>query len=309
MRGSCRKQSRAILAPLKAIGESRHQAKRAAREDGAKTPHEIGRRMRIHSYRTYSAYRSQIEQFLRYVREEHGVKDAFKVMPEHATDWLQSKIASGVKLRTLRTYISALEKFDVGRRHYLHEMKPKQREKLENFRRGWSAGLDEMRALGKEQLDTYVEPRAYNDVSAVISNLDGDFRLVARLQAEAGARLREVTRLTGKNIPEPGVLRLTHTKGGRIREVPIPEDLWTELDRRLAVSPVDVHPKAYTRALENAVASAGERWHGSHGLRYTFARNKVEELTAAGVDYDRTLAKVSQLLGHSRASITEYYLR
>ena len=166
-----------------------------------------------------------------------------------------------------------------------------------------------MRTLGKERLDTYVEPRAYNDVSTIISNLDEDFRLLARLQAEAGARLREVTKLTEKNIPEPGVLRLTHTKGGRVRDVPIPEDLWTELDHRLSTAPVDVHPKAYTRALEDAVAVSGERWHGSHGLRYTFARNKVEEMTAAGVNYDRTLAAVSRLLGRSRASITEYYLR
>mgnify|MGYP002266599293 CR=1 FL=1 len=46
---------------------------------------------------------------------------------------------------------------------------------------------------------------------------------------------------------------------------------------------------------------------GGHGLRHTYAQERMKEITQA--DYERALKIVSQEMGHFRANITLTYLR
>ena len=49
--------------------------------------------------------------------------------------------------------------------------------------------------------------------------------------------------------------------------------------------------------------------HGGHGLRHTYAQNRMYQLQGLGLSYEQALAIVSQELGHFRPDITEVYLR
>lgn len=63
----------------------------------------------------------------------------------------------------------------------------------------------------------------------------------------------------------------------------------------------------------NSFSAASKRelgWsHGAHGLRHSYAQNRMDELQQQGFLYQEALEIVSQEMGHFRASITEVYLR
>ncbi len=76
MRGSIVGQVQALyrLSGIAQIGYSKHRAKELARSSGAKTWHEIGKRLGIYSYSTADAYRDAWKQLLSYAKSSFGVK-------------------------------------------------------------------------------------------------------------------------------------------------------------------------------------------------------------------------------------------
>lgn len=113
-------------------------------------------------------------------------------------------------------------------------------------------------------------------------------------------------------------------KGGLCREVLIPSHLADRLeatrrDEPQRVTDRGVHYQSYyavgggnawsasfTRASGRALG-----WStGAHGVRHTYAQQRMSELQlAAGLSYRDALQVVSQEMGHFRESITEVYLR
>jgi len=49
--------------------------------------------------------------------------------------------------------------------------------------------------------------------------------------------------------------------------------------------------------------------HGIHGLRHTFAQQRVDELTRSGIAWSIALERTSQLMGHYRTEEVLTYLR
>ena len=67
--------------------------------------------------------------------------------------------------------------------------------------------------------------------------------------------------------------------------------------------------RAYRKDLQRAANLRGQKYHGSHGLRWNFARERFHNLMENGYTYEQALAQVSRELGHERADITKHYLR
>ena len=311
MRGSTEKQAAAILRPVFAVGQSRHDKKNEARATGATTPHEIAKLTGIYGSKTYSRYKSIIKQFLDFSKANFGVKDAFLVTPEHVEAWLVSKIDNKVAYATIRTYASALEKMDVARERYRETMSKKHLKRIVNQSAEWSQTISEVRAIAKDQLESFVPSRAYAETETIFKEIqDPMHELVARLQHDGGGRISEVKKLTARNLPEHGKLHLINTKGGRPRTVRIPPRLWERVNNVIEQNgELSVNYSKYNKDLKIAVAKVGQQWHGTHGLRYNYARHRMEALLANGVEEKTAWLKVSKLLGHNRASITKYYLR
>ena len=112
-------------------------------------------------------------------------------------------------------------------------------------------------------------------------------------------------------------------KGGLCREVLIPKNLSEQLENRRLETPQMVtdrgihYEKNYNigvgRAFSQSFSRASEAqldWsHGAHGLRHSYAQERMDELRDNGAERNHALEVVSQELGHFRPEITETYLR
>jgi len=112
-------------------------------------------------------------------------------------------------------------------------------------------------------------------------------------------------------------------KGGLIREVMIPDNLVQRLEDRRLNQAIEVTDRNIIYQ-QNYNISAGRNWsqsfsrgsqqvlswsNGAHGLRHTYAQERMDELRSRGLTKEYALKVVSQELGHFRPSITEIYLR
>jgi len=112
-------------------------------------------------------------------------------------------------------------------------------------------------------------------------------------------------------------------KGGLTREIRVPDSLSARLEaHRLAepqrVTDRGVHyiqhyeiggGKAWSQSFSSASSRGLGRSNGAHGVRHSFAQERMRELGQAGYDRQSSLEITSQEMGHFRPEITEVYLR
>lgn len=112
-------------------------------------------------------------------------------------------------------------------------------------------------------------------------------------------------------------------KGGLVREIRLTPELADRLEERRHETPVEIedrgirYEKTYDisggQAWSQSFSAASSRvlgWsEGAHGLRHSYAQDRLEALQAHGLKYEDALRAVSQEMGHFRPEITEVYLR
>ena len=112
-------------------------------------------------------------------------------------------------------------------------------------------------------------------------------------------------------------------KGGLVREVALPRALAERLEAHRLASPRAVTDRGVRyqahyalpagSSLSSAWSAASRQelgWSaGIHGLRHSYAQERMGELQGSGYGYPNALAIVSQEMGHFRPDITEVYLR
>jgi integrase len=133
-------------------------------------------------------------------------------------------------------------------------------------------------------------------------------------------RLWSVTRFTGR----ADTVRYTVVgKGGLIREIAMPRPLAMQLEARRLPEPIPIVDrqvyytqyyavgggKGWSASFRAASLRALEWSTGAHGLRHSYAQERMAELQHRGIDYPEALEVVSQEMGHFRSDITEVYLR
>lgn len=112
-------------------------------------------------------------------------------------------------------------------------------------------------------------------------------------------------------------------KGGLVREVMIPKHLSKQLESLRLDKPLKVVDRKISYAQHYAI-NGGQRWAnsfsqaakrslhwsaGAHGLRHSYAQERMHELQKSGFTRVLALELVSQEMGHFRDWITETYLR
>ena len=314
MRGSIVGQIQALyrLSGISQIGHSKHRAKELARSSGAKTWHEIGKRLGIYSYSTADAYRDVWKQVLSFAKREFDVKDIEKLNTEIIHSFLHSKIEQGVSKRTFQQYAAAIEKLEVALNMY-----------SEKFNRGntYDFNLSSVRAYAKEVYAGEETPsRAYESPAELIGALkEPVHQLVASIQYEGGARLDEVRTIREWSFKGIRTDRLTGEKrgyievkgkGGKVREIGVSPDTYNTAKEWVKnFDRIGFDERAYRKDLREAANLTGQEYHGSHGLRWNFAQERFHNLMEKGYTYEQALAEVSKELGHERADITKHYLR
>ena len=298
MRGNPRNQSGQIFRALDRIGQSRHAAKQAAQAAGIIGSHNTSQALGVFSFSTMTKYRAITTQFLRWCRDVHGVKDAAKVTPDHVQEWLQVKIASGVRYKTFATYAAALGKMSAG----LNAI----------YKRGdnWTTVIDETRVQARENLERTTKSRGFLNPDILCDSLQGVYRIAAQVQYHGGARVKEITHLTDKHLLGNNTIQLTNTKGGRLRVMELPPELYEQVAEIIRQDgEFRFQYRTYLRHLKAAALETGQPYNGSHGLRWNFAQRVVQDVQKDGLSYDEALKVVSERMGHSRKEITEHYLQ
>ena len=112
-------------------------------------------------------------------------------------------------------------------------------------------------------------------------------------------------------------------KGGLVREVLLSKDLASRLEAKRLDEPRQVTDRGvhYTqrydigggRTWSQSFSAASKRElgfsNGAHGVRHSYAQNRMEELQRSGMRYDAAKGTVAQEVGHFDKETTEAYLR
>jgi len=138
-------------------------------------------------------------------------------------------------------------------------------------------------------------------------------------RAASGHRQWSAERFTGREGDRYTVVG----KGGLVREVMLSRELVTALEARRLEGPrlvIDrgVHYSPHYdigggRAWSQSFSSASKRElgfsNGGHGLRHSYAQERMTELQQRGMRYDQAKSTVAQEVGHFDKETTEAYLR
>jgi len=192
----------------------------------------------------------------------------------------------------------------------------------------------------KSKLETRLSTRSYTAAQvARIATAQSERTSLATLIAhDAGLRAHELFTLrpageqsasTHRQWSEDrfagrtGKLYTVKGKGGLIREVMVSKNLANRLEERRLAEPKQVTDRGvhYTqhydigggRAWSQSFSAASKRAlgfsNGAHGLRHSYAQNRMRDLQASGMTYDTAKATVAQEVGHFAKDTTEAYLR
>jgi hypothetical protein len=313
MKGNTNWQVQQIYTTINGIGESRHEAKAEARENGAKTSAEISKQTKINSFATADAYRDVWRSIADHAKVEFGVKNMEQLTGQHVSSYLEAKIDDGVSRATFDQYCAAGSKLEAALNRYAEA---KQTGCQYNF------DLKPVRAMGAAELGSRNHvPRAYSNPLSMQSHLDGVNRLTATMQHESGARIKEVSQIKESQLRGlhtdriSGELRgriMVDGKGGKERILQLSLATYSNLKAAI-VNGNGVHRlddyKTYLADLKAAANETKQEYQGSHGLRWGFAQERMAEMQKNGLSYEEALREVSQEMGHERSDITEHYLK
>lgn len=178
---------------------------------------------------------------------------------------------------------------------------------------------------------------------------DPFFKLAAQIQYESGARLEGVKRIdqytrikthkladnTLEDIIEYTKIDETYskvaqlqgsefdvlegTKKGRIFDIEKggkPGILFVSIDtykllktHLLKHETFLIDPDKYREALKKAAKITQQKYQGTHGLRWSYAKERLFKIQViGGLTYEQALQEVSWTMKHERASISEHYL-
>ncbi len=319
--GSITYQVVAVFRELQKSGESKRDAKKRNRRalhqlTGRWVPLNMTPVDGIYAFKTHKVYLNMAINYAKWCRAQYGIWNLTQLdMATMGTRYVKEcYLDRGRTAYTLRTVLPALDKLALAVER--------------KFR--CSVGKVDRKALGplpkrhrslRRWAGAY-EPEHASAVVAWVAERHLLVSLVLDLQWRCGLRISEAVGLRARMVDlEAGVLRIedtTITKGGRDRkvELPIPKELLVRLVPLVgnARGPEDrifgrLRDDSVRRWMRRACDALGMSRHGTHGLRYRFAKNLLSQLATEGVDKVKAMTHVAEALGHSRPGVTRTYVR
>ncbi len=191
----------------------------------------------------------------------------------------------------------------------------------------------------KSEKSQTLRSRAYTQeqVAIVAGSQRDNHALATKIAHAAGLRAHELYTLQPANQRSAdkrptletkwqgreGVKYTVEGKGGLIREVLIPSQLANQLENTKLPTPVKISDRGVNYQSHYDIGG-GHKWsdsfskaakrslgwsEGAHGVRHSYAQERMHELQTAFLTRDKALETVSQEMGHFRPGITETYLR
>lgn len=283
-----------VLSNANGIGESKSLARKNSEIKGS-NGHKVS--TKAHSIKELQNLRSVTKQYVNYVKEVFDGKVATNINADSAKNFLEHKLQE-VSAGTLNTYISSLNKI----------VDNLQKDGIGNLSRAdikeIKTDLKEVSSLKSDHIN-----RGYQDTESIrLEMKDTPFALNTDLQIQAGLRVSDALDSSKWQVNPDNSLTINGSKGGiNYNTAPLTQNIIERIDEYIknAYRP---NIEEYRQALKEAVERTNQAYNGSHGLRYSFAQNRVEELIKEGYTKDEALGQTSLELGHSRLEITKHYM-
>ena len=272
---------------------------------------------RIHSVGTARSYQAALTRVAKWMRQKRNYKGLERLTPEEAKAYLEAR-AAHVRQKTLDQDRQALQVLPlVGKLERIKSDTKLKPTRLATDSRAYTPAQVEVIARAQTPRNALATRIAY------AAGVRASELLTLRPVAERPAsdhRDWSPERFDGRG----DVRRYTvEGKGGLKREVALPLHLAEQLEARRLQTPERVTDRGvhYTQhydlggghAWSQSVSAASKYelgWStGAHGLRHSYAQDRVGELQGSGHGHASALETVSQELGHFRPDITRVYLR
>ena len=198
----------------------------------------------------------------------------------------------------------------------------------------------------RSEVPAISESRAYspNQISYLAEQQSDRMALSTKICESAGLRAHELhtlQKMDGPNARTPSSHRNWNSsmhsgggreqwdrytvqgKGGLTREIRIPNNVSVQLEEKRLPTPMQIVDRgvnyvshydvmggqSFSNAWSKSSATHYGFSHGAHGLRHSYAQQRMREIQNNGTNYKDALGIVSQELGHFRPNITTEYLR
>lgn len=133
----------------------------------------------------------------------------------------------------------------------------------------------------------YADPKAIVDNISKNPNIADSHKIAIKITAETGLRLHKAITVAGIKINPDSIT--TNTKGGRLKELNLSENLRTELKAYLGdKQSFKLTQKDYKQILSElkvAASATGQKYEATYGFRHSFALDKAAELQREGMSY------------------------
>ena len=273
----------------------------------------IARHNRQGSYRTKERYYMAMKRFCHFLAEEYRLQKLSNISGKHLIAyvlWMQEKELSA---STIKTDLAAIRFFHdkIGDAKYSLPTNAELGIQLERRRFG-----DTDRTWSAAEFNRIIE----------LASENVGYLLAFHLARHAGLRIHECfridTAIARQAIRESAIT--IKGKGGKIRTVPINQQIIASLEKCLEATPTgskllvpdDVPTDKAINQLQQFILRNRESVQDPdssrpltfHGLRHTYAAEKYRQLIADGISELDAHLTVSRLLGHERADVTNIYL-
>ncbi len=275
--GSINYQVANIIKAHNGIGQSKLES----RENSglkAENGHKVSDK--FHSYKSLDNARADLTNLGKFAKDELGIKDMSKIGIEGVKEWINSK---NITYNTASNYLSEINK--------VHEHLGISKQEVKELRAELKQNLPRTTELAQQT-------RAYKSLDKVILSTKSD--IAFRLQRDYGLRAKEATHINIERQLHGNTLSYSQ-KGGKLSEIKLTPTLASKIKENAVNGKYELNYKTYSRELKTAIEKTGQKYNGTHGIRHSFAQNKLE--TGASKQ------EVSEAMGHTREEITHTYLR
>lgn len=272
--GSIKYQVSQILQKVNGIGMSKKESREQSGVKSLESGHKVSDK--VHSFKSMENLKNDLTNLASFAKNEFQLQDIKEINIDIVSSWLESK---NIGYSTASNYMSELNKVSD---HF-------------NFTK------DEIKILRadlkKELPKTELETRAYRNLEKI--ELKEKHQVAFELQRDYGLRVNASTHID-LNKQLNGNTLTFREKGGKLSQKELNPTLAQKIKENAVDGKYEVNKRTYSRDLQKKIEESGQKYNGTHGIRHTYAQRKLET---------NSKAEVSQEMGHSRAEITDTYLR
>lgn len=280
-----------VMSSANGIGTSKSEARQNSDVRGENN-HKVS--TKAHSIKEMQNMRTVTTQYINFVKENYAGKVAGNINADSARAFIASK-ADTVESSTLNTYISTMNK--VSDNLAKDNIGTLSRSDIKEIKQDFNTSKNN-------------DNRAYSDAESIKEAMrDTTMSISSDLQVEAGLRADDAINSSKWTINQDNTITISESKGGIEYTTRVLSNETIERAQEAKEMGYKANYTEYREALKEAVERSRQDYNGTHGLRYNFAQERVEELKSSGYTENEANAQTSLEMGHSRIDITEHYTK